>query len=222
MKTLMPALICCLTILITIQGCTTSAEDEPDDLLLNGPFLYNMQGEIEKEITGDLFELRTEWTKLETETLNESQALLHASVRDTIDGIDTWQRYFITFVKYDNWPESGEYSIADISDVRDGLSDDFFINLRSMYREESVPGNDIERVYLEDYAFHVSGGTVNITTSNSTALRGSFNLNFDLSEKRTWDTIDEVIEGPVENALTVQGAFDIDLTNNRVDLLSQW
>jgi hypothetical protein len=222
MKTLITALLSYLTILITIQGCTSIAEEEPDDTLLNGPFLYSMQGEINREITSDLYELSTEWTKLETETLNESQALLRASVRDTINGIDTWQRYLITFVNYDNWPVTGEYSVAGISDVRDGLGEDFFINLRSMYREESVPGNDIERVSLEDYMFHVSGGTVNITTSSSTALRGSFNLNFDLSEKITWDAIEEVIEGPVENALTVQGAFNIDLTSSRVDLLSQW
>ncbi len=208
--------------LFGLTGCGVSGTDVEDDLIENGPFFYSLQGELQSDITADSFNLRSEWARLESESLNEVQAGLFASRRDTLNDIDYWQRYIVGIVKYDSWPEKGEYSVADIRSVRDGSSGDFFVNLRSMYREQSVEGSEESHFYLEDYVFQASGGRIEITTSSAESLRGNFNLTFDLGEKRTWDTIDETIEGPSQNVLTVQGQFDIDLVSSRVDLLSQF
>jgi len=208
--------------LFGLTACSVTGSNDQSDALENGPFFYSLQGELTSDISADDFNLRSEWARLESESLNEVQAGLYASVRDTADGIDYWQRYIVTIVKYDAWPGKGEYSVADIRSVRNGTSSDFFVNLRSLYREQTVEGSDEEWFYLEDYVFQASSGSIEISTSSEEKLRGNFSLTFDLNEKRTWDTVDEIIKGPSQNVLTVQGQFDIDLTSSRVGLLSQF
>ncbi|GEM_PF-1792903 len=208
--------------LFGLTACSTSGSEVENGLLVNGPFFYTLQGMLESNITADNFDLRSEWAKLESESLNEVQAGFFASLRDTLNDIDYWQRYTIGIVKYDSWPERGEYSVADIRSVRNGSSGDFFVNLRSMYREQSVESSEQVHFYLEDHVFHASGGIIEITTSNAESLRGNFTLTFDLDEKRTWDMVNETIEEPSQNVLSVQGQFDIDLLSSRVDILSQF
>jgi len=208
--------------LFGLASCSVTGSNDDEDILENGPFFYTIQGELTSDISADDFDLRSEWTKLESATLNEVQAGFYASMRDTVDGTEYWQRYIITIAKYDAWPGRGGYSVADIGSVRNGTKSDFFVNMKSMYREQSVIESVQERFYMEDYVFQASEGSIEITTSDNESLRGKFSLIFDLNEKRTWDTDVEVIEGPSENVLTVQGQFDVDLTSSRVDLLSQF
>ena len=214
--------LCVLSVItfIGLSACSVTGSNDHSDILDNGPFFYSLQGDLTMDISAEDFDLRSEWARLESETLNEVQVGFFASQRDTVDGIVTSKRYSITIVKHESWPGKGEYSVADIRSVRNGTSSDFFVNLYSLYREQSVEGIAENHFFLEDYVFHASGGSIEITTSNSEALRGHFSLSFDMNEKRTWDTVDEVVEGPSQNALTVQGQFDVDLRTSRVDLLS--
>lgn len=209
-------------IVFGLTACNISGSVESPDILENGPFIYSLEGEINSEISSDDYDLLTEWRKIESGLLNEVQTVFFASTRDTLNGIDRWQRYIITIVKYDNWPQKGEYSVSDIQSVRDGSTDNFFVNLLSMYREQSIDENQEEHYYLDDIIFHAVSGSIQITTSTTDAFRGSFNLSFDRNERRTWDTVEEVVEGELKNGLSIQGAFDIDLSASRVEKLSNF
>ncbi len=208
--------------LLLVTACNTTGNEKPDDRIENAPFYYTLMGELSADVSIDEFTLRSEWAKPDVETLNEVQAGFFALQEYTANETNYSHRFIITIVKHNNWPDEGVYSVADIKSVRSGNSNDFFVNLKSLYREQSEEEGNDERFYLEDYIFHATGGNIEITTSNSETLRGNFTLSFDLNEKRTWDGISETISGPDPNSLTINGKFDMDLTTTKVAILSQF
>ncbi|TVR17757.1 MAG: hypothetical protein EA391_03920 [Balneolaceae bacterium] len=205
------------TILFFTAGCTLFSSSDDDILTDFGPIDFTMTGELNDSINQDHSETRAEWMPIQS--LDEVQARFFASNRDTVENEDIWQRYGLAVVRNSEWPATGTYGVTSLSDIRNNSSDQFFIRLSSLYRKYPLTGNE-SSMYLLDYSFIATDGTIKITASTNEFLRGEFSLTFMMSEKRSWDTIEEVVEGPRENALEIEGSFHLDLLKDRVSQLS--
>lgn len=129
-----------------------------------------------------------------------------------------WQRYNILFIKKNDWPDGGLFTVVDIADVRRGGSDQFYVYFNSLYRENGL--GDLNHVFIDDFAAFAESGSIEITTSDESSLRASFSLGLTLIERRTWDGSEETVETSFPEQLKADGAFDIDLTRNKVPVLS--
>ncbi|MCC5942412.1 MAG: hypothetical protein JJU37_12805, partial [Balneolaceae bacterium] len=204
------------TILFLTAGCTLFSSSDDDTLTDFGPITFTMTGELNGTITQEHSETRAEWMSIQS--LDEVHARFFSSNRDTVDNEDIWQRYGLAFVRNSEWPATGTYGVTSLDDLRNNSNNQFFIRLQSLYRQTPL-SNDESSIFLLDYVFIATDGTVTITASTNEILRGEFKLTFMMFEKRSWDTIEEIVEGPQENALEIEGSFHLDLLKDRVSQL---
>jgi len=79
---------------------------------------------------------------------------------------------------------------------------------------------DINHILVDDFGAFAKSGSIEITTSDESSLRGTFSLNLSLTERRTWNGSKEMVETSFTEQLEAEGAFDIDLTKNKVSIVS--
>ena len=209
-----------LFVSLTVGSCSLfNSDTNPSDVIENGPFDYTLRGMTVADIDCEDYSLISQWAELgDPGDVGEVHAGLHASVRDTVKNIVRWQRYNIVFVRKNEWPDEGLYTLADIADVRRGGSDQFYIFFNSLYRENGL--GDINHILVDDFGAFAKSGSIEITTSDESSLRGTFSLNLSLTERRTWNGSKEMVETSFTEQLEAEGAFDIDLTKNKVSIVS--
>lgn len=205
------------TILFLIAGCSLFSSSNDDILTDFGPITFVMTGELHDTISQEHSETRAEWMPIES--LDQVHARFFSSHRDTVENMDIWQRYGLAFARNSEWPATGTYGVTSLDNLRNNSSNQFFIRLQSLFRQTPL-SNDESSVFLLDYVFIATDGTVTITASTNEFLRGEFNLTFMMLEKRSWDTVEEIVEGPQENALEIEGSFHLDLLKDRVSQLT--
>ena len=205
---------------VALASCNLFNSDSgQSDVIENSPFYYSLSGMTNTDIECEGYSLITQWAEISDLADNdEVQAGLHASVSDTVENIVRWQRYNIIFVRKNEWPNEGLYTPADIADVRRGGSDQFYIFFNSLYRENGL--GDINHILVDDFGAFAESGSIEITTSDEASLRGTFSLNLSLTERRTWNGSEETVETSFTEQLEAEGAFDIDLTTNKVSVVS--
>ncbi len=210
-----------LTIIVlsgVLYGCSVTDEEEPVEYNLNGPIEFMIRGEIHDDIYLEHFETRAEWKKTE---FNESIARFFASSRDTINQSDIWKRYMLTITRNNDWPTSGNIGVISLSELQNRETSQFFISLESIYREVLLDEDEDYFLYL-DHRFTATGGNVSIISFADQKLMAEFEITFRLDEKRHRDPLRTRHEGPVNNALTILGLFELDLQQNLVQQLSSW
>jgi hypothetical protein len=200
-------------------GCNVSDEIEPIEYNLNGPIEFMIRGEIHDDILFDQFEINVEWTKNE---FNESVARFFISSRDTINSSDIWKRYMLTITRNNEWPMSGDFGVVPLAELQKRETGQFFISLKSIYREVLLDQDQDEFFLNLDHQFTATNGNVSILSFSENKLMAEFEIIFRMDEKVVHDPIWERREGPVENALSILGLFVIDLQQNRVSQLSSW
>ncbi len=206
---------------LLISGCNNTASDDFSDLLDDGPFTYSISGHTEKTIDAENFDLRAEWTELQSDNLDEVAARLFATRHDTTDTGIYYQHFRLSIVHASEWPGTDSIETASLSDIRDDGQPGFFIRLNIQYSFQPADGYDAAGEILSEGAAYLgSAGTIDVTTSTSEFLRGEFNLVLDLFDYSMWDGEEEIREGPEEEALTLTGYFDLNLLQTKVDRLS--
>lgn len=205
---------------VALASCDLFSSDSgQSDVIENSPFYYSLSGMTNADIECEDYSLITQWAEIGDQGDDgEVQAGLYASVRDTVDSIVKWQRYNILLIRKNDWPDAGLFTFADIADVRRGGSNQFYVYFNSLYREIGL--GDLNHIYIDDFGAFAESGTIEITTSDESNLRASFSLGLNLIERRTWDGSEETVETLFPEQLKAEGAFDIDLTRNKVSVLS--
>jgi hypothetical protein len=214
------AILLLLFVSLTLGSCSLfNSDTNPSDVIENGPFDYTLRGMAVADIDCGGYSLISQWAELgDPGEISEVQAGLHASFRDTVANIVQWQRYNIIFVRKNEWPGKGLYTVTDIADVRRGGSDQFYIFFNSLYRENGL--GDTNHILVDDFGAFAESGSIEITTSDEASLRGTFSLDLSLTERRTWNGSEETVETSFSEQLEAEGAFDIDLTKNKVSIVS--
>jgi len=204
-----------------LYGCGVSEEAEPIEYNLNGPIEFMIRGEIHDDILNDFFDVRVEWTKNE---FNESVARFFVSSRDTINNSDIWKRYMLTISRNNDWPVSGNIGVVSLAELQKRETGQFFISFNSIYREVLLDDEEEEEVFFLnlDHQFTATNGNVSIISFADNKLMAEFEIIFRMDKKIHRDPIRARDEGPVENALSILGLFEIDLQQNRVQQLSSW
>jgi hypothetical protein len=205
---------------IALTSCDLFSSDSgQSDVIENSPFYYSLSGMTNADIECDGYSLITQWAEIsDLGDDGEVQTGLHASVRDTVDSIAKWQRYNLLFIRKSKWPDAGLFTVAEIADIRRGGSNHFFVYFNSLYRENGL--DDLNHIFIDDFVAFAESGSIEITTSDESNLRGTFSLNLSLTERRTWDGSEETVETSFSEQLEIKGAFDIDLTRNKASFLS--
>lgn len=201
-----------------LYGCGVSEEPEPVDYTLTGPIEFMMRGEIHDDILFDFFDIKVEWIKNE---LNESVARFFISSRDTINSSDILKRYILTVSRNNDWPESGNIGVVSLAELQKRETGLFYISFESAYKEVLL--DDEENFFLNlNHRFTATNGNVSILSYSGSKLKAEFEIIFRLDQKFHLDPIRARQEGPIENALTILGLFEIDLQLDRVQQFSSW
>lgn len=205
---------------VALASCDLFSSDSgQSDAIENSPFYYSLSGMTNADIECNGYSLITQWAEIsDLGDDGEVQAGLHASVRDTVNSTAKWQRYNLLFIRKSEWPDAGLFTVADIADIRRGGSSQFYVYFNSLYRENGL--DDLNHIFIDDFVAFAESGSIEITTSDESYLRGSFSVGLNLIERRTWDGSKETVETSFPEQLEIKGAFDIDLTRNKASFLS--
>ena len=210
-----------LLFVFIFYGCSNSENDDISDLLDDAPFTYSISGHTNGTIDAENFDLKAEWTELQSVNLVEVAARLFATRYDTTETGIYFQSYGLSIVHASAWPGTGSIGTASLTDIRDDGQPGFFVRLNSQYSFQPAEGYDASGEILSEGAAYLgSAGTIDVTTSTTEFLRGEFNLVLDLFDYSSWNGDVEVREGPEEEVLTLTGFFDLNLLQTKVDRLS--
>jgi hypothetical protein len=213
-----PSFFYILALVFLVPGCLFYDEEPGEDTLENGPYELRLSGEFNDHITPSNFDLSVEWRTVNSG--NSVKAIFFASDNDTVNN-RAIQKYFqLSIQRYREWPRGGNFGVTQNPDLSADENGRLHVELYAEYREDNLDPEDENSFLYIDYNFTVSGGNFYITTSNEEVLRGDFELAFQLDRKHTQDPFDEGTIGPIENALMLQGAFDIKLQETRVSSFS--
>jgi hypothetical protein len=213
----LPPLIGVPVLILLLAGCIYYDDEPGEDGLENGPIQYRLSGEFDDLVTADDFDIRAEWR---TENNNRVKAVFYASKTDTVENREILKNFALTLIRYREWPRPGNFGIASHSNLSADDDGRLFVSMHSNYREYNLDPDEENDFLHEDYDFTVTEGNFYITTSDDENLRGEFELFFRMDRKFTRDSTDQGTIGPINNALMIQGALDMNLPDSRVSNFS--
>jgi hypothetical protein len=211
------SILCLLAMVLLLPGCLFYDEAPENGSTLDGPFEYRLSGEFNDNITTESFQTGVEWRP---ESGDMVKAIFFASKQETVNGKEINQTFKLTIERYREWPRGGNFGVTTNSNLSAADDGRLHATLYSEYREKNIHPEGEEDFLHIDVDFTVTDGNFYITASDDEVLRGDFELFFRMDRKHTRDPEEEGIIGPVENALMIQGGFDINLQETRVNNFS--